>query len=104
MKKVLFILLCSFVSFAFTTNEKIEPISAEDNVEITSSKTEVKIYETEKGTITVVISDDGICQDGVVYLTFTVDCTGNGQPDYTYSGKVCAEHEGAMIMQFIASC
>ena len=104
MKKVLFILLLSFVNFAFTTNEKIEPISAENNAEITSSITEVKIFETEKGIITVVASEDGICENGTMSLSFNLDCDGDGQTDYAYSGRVCREHYLNMMADFQSRC
>ncbi len=102
MKKVFFILLCSFVSFAFTTNEKIEPISVEDNTEIILPM-EVKQYYIENGTITVVTPERGICDEGVVSnLIIEVDCGEGG--GYTWSGKLCYEHIEALIQQFIESC
>ncbi|MGC6479437.1 MAG: hypothetical protein ACON42_03560 [Flavobacteriaceae bacterium] len=102
MKKVLFILLCSFVSFAFTTNEKIEPISVEENAEIILPM-EVKEYPIENGTITVVTPARSICDEGVVSnLIIEVDC-GDGY-GYSWSGKICYEHIEALVQQFQESC
>ena len=101
MKKVLFILLCSFVSFAFTTNEKIESISVEENTE-TILPMEVKTYPIKNGTITVV-TPARICDEGVVSnLTIEVDCGDGG--GYSWSGKICFEHIEALVQQFQESC
>lgn len=101
MKKVLFILLCSFVSFAFT-NEKVEPISDNANSEVILPM-EVKVYPIKNGTITVVTPAKSICEEGAVSnLTIEVDCGDGG--GYFWSGTICYEHIEALVSQFQESC
>ncbi|HZW62122.1 MAG TPA: hypothetical protein VFF15_00605 [Flavobacteriaceae bacterium] len=102
MKKRLFILLCSFVSFAFT-NANVEPISVKESTEIILPL-EVKTFPIESGTITVVMSEYNVCEEGVVKLSVDIDCDNDGIVDYSYSGKVCREHASAMIQQFVDAC
>ena len=104
MKKVLFILVCSFVSFAFTTNEKIEPISVEENAEIILPM-EVKVYPIENSTITELTPTSRICEEGVVSnLRVEVDCDGDGGTDYTRNGNICYEYIEDFVGQFQESC
>ncbi|TXD80999.1 hypothetical protein ESY86_19570 [Subsaximicrobium wynnwilliamsii] len=104
MKKILFILLCSFVSFGFT-NERIEPISENESAEITLPvKVETYNFPYENGTITLTIFDNGICEQGTVTGTLSTHCDDDGIADYVWSGTICREHIDALIMQFNASC
>lgn len=82
MKKILLILLCAFVSFAFTNNDISESdikISAEKHITCNDLAT----------------SEDSPCYTRSLSVTFYRDCDGDGEDDLWYSARICLEHMDA---------
>ena len=104
MKKIILILLCAFVSFAFT-NKEYEPISTNENFEMITTETYTTYnFEQSGEKISLTILNNSICDYGTVTGTLSVDCDGDDIPDYVFTGTLCFEHVDALIQQFNDSC
>lgn len=117
MKKLLLILLCSFVCFAFTS-EKTENISADRTAEIhpitenisavnneeNYPTMEVITFPVENGTATLTLLRQTICETGTTTGQYNLDCDNDGEAELTWSGTVCNEHVDALIAYFRSTC
>lgn len=110
MKKLFFIITCTFLSFAFTNGENDNlPNKLGENSKIESTNFDnlefykISFFENlELSSKDLVYPCEG--QGGVTYATITVDCEGDGIVDYAFEGYTCGKYAWALIDQFVESC
>jgi uncharacterized protein YuzE len=95
MKKFILILglgMLSFSTYADNTENKITVKLSENNCveEVTNVENETFLSVEEVGK--------------VVRVTITVDCDGDGEADYVYSGNMDINHISAQVDMMIAAC
>lgn len=95
MKKFILIVglgMLSFGTYANNTENKIAVKLSGDNCidEVTNAENETFLSNTEVGKI--------------VSVRITVDCDGDGEADYVYSGNMDTDHISAQVSMMVDAC